>query len=412
MRKTELLHGLVFSILSVSFLFFLHHLPINQIFIDPFSEAIKSQDVMDISISKFRNHKDPSLFDNQVFIINSQVTDREEIAKTVKFLKEHEVGAVGIDLVFDSLHNDYKDTLLAEALDGDNIVLGYSFLEKIKREEDSEKDLESHPYFTKNVNQAFVNLASNDGFSVRAFEPFHSVEGNNEESFSLKLVSKIDSTIVEETKSRNHGKEWINFRRIQPGVNNMEYPVNSDKLTHYAYTGIKTFLKDTASYEKGYFKNKIVLIGFCGENDKAFSMKDRYFTPMNEKYQGRSIPDMHGVVVHANIISMLNHRDFIHDVSEKYLYLIAFFLFFINYFIFSKIARKKLFLMMPIVRIIQIIQFIILLTGCIMFFSIGNIKFGFILIITAVILSFELFEFYAHKLRNRIAQKINILAVN
>jgi hypothetical protein len=183
MRKTELLHGLVFSILSVSFLFFLHHLPINQIFIDPFSEAIKSQDVMDISISKFRNHKDPSLFDNQVFIINSQVTDREEIAKTVKFLKEHEVGAVGIDLVFDSLHNDYKDTLLAEALDGDNIVLGYSFLEKIKREEDSEKDLESHPYFTKNVNQAFVNLASNDGFSVRAFEPFHSVEGNNEESF-------------------------------------------------------------------------------------------------------------------------------------------------------------------------------------------------------------------------------------
>ena len=38
-----------------------------------------------------------------------------------------------------------------------------------------------------------------------------------------------------------------------------------------------------------------------------------------------------------------------------------------------------------------------------------NIKLGFITIITAVILSFELYEFYIHKLKNYIDLKINNL---
>jgi hypothetical protein len=409
MQKTEILHALVFSILATLFLFFLHLLPINQIFIDPFSEAIKNHDVMDITLSNFRNHKDPSLFDNEVFIINSGVTDRTEIAETVNFLKRKNVAGVGIDLLFDTLNYDKADTLLANVLKGDNIVLGYSFHEHKDKKHSSTLDLHSKDFFTANCSQAFVNLASNDGFSVRAFEPFHMIDKQEDLSLGLKLASFLDSTIVDDTRSRGTDKEWINFRRFQPGPSNMVFPINSEKYSHYAYIDIDKFLQDTTSYDDEYFKDKVVLIGFCGENVKSQSMQDRYYTPLNEKYQGRSIPDMHGVVVHANIVSMLKSRDFINGVAERYLYLIAFFIYFFNYFIFSKLARKKLFLMMPVVRFIQVIQFVILLSACIMLLSILNIKFGFVLIITAVILSFELYEFYAHKLRNRTAQKINKL---
>ncbi|MBK8643836.1 MAG: hypothetical protein IPN15_17025 [Saprospiraceae bacterium] len=48
MNQFKYYHGFVFSIISVLFLFLLHHLPVNQLFIDPFSEAIKHQDLIDV----------------------------------------------------------------------------------------------------------------------------------------------------------------------------------------------------------------------------------------------------------------------------------------------------------------------------------------------------------------------------
>ena len=77
-----------------------------------------------------------------------------------------------------------------------------------------------------------------------------------------------------------------------------------------------------------------------GENEKAYSMKDRYFTPLNEKYSGRSHPDMHGVLVHANIISMIQHADYINEVSEVRLYIIAFLLF-LSIFFFRQDSQEE-----------------------------------------------------------------------
>ena len=407
MQKTEALHGLAFAFLAFILLFILHHLPINQIFIDPFTEAIKNHDLMDISISKFRNHKNPYLFDNQVVIINSEVTNRKEIAEAINYLSQQNVRGIGVDLVFDSLHLSKADTLLAAALGNEKVILGYTFKEAHDASGNSTMGMRSDNYFTSKATLAYVNLASNDGFSVRAFEPFHVIDGKEQHSFSLKLASTLDSTVVRDTRSRGNKLEWINFKRVQPGEISMQYPINSHGLSHYAFYGIKNFLRDTASYPAKYFEDKIVLIGFCGESDKAMSMKDRYFTPLNEKYQGRSLPDMHGVVVHANIVSMLAKREFIYEVPELLLYTFAFVIFFVNYLIFAKVARRKLYLMVPVVRLIQVFQFIFLFTLCIFFLAYADIKIGFIIIMTAVILSFDIFEFYAHKMRNRVAQRIN-----
>ncbi|MCB0660806.1 MAG: CHASE2 domain-containing protein, partial [Saprospiraceae bacterium] len=211
--------------------------------------------------------------------------------------------------------------------------------------------------------------------------------------------------IAEALLKRNLKKEWINFRRKQVGSANGHYPVNSDEVNHYPSVFMEDFINNASSYDDDYFVNKIVLIGFMGENEKAYSMKDRYFTPLNEKYSGRSHPDMHGVLVHANIISMIQHADYINEVSEVRLYIIAFLLFFINFLFFDRIVKKNLFFTVATIRVIQIIQFILLFSLCIYLMSVHSIKVGFVLIITAVILSFELYEFY-HK---RIQKKIDIV---
>ena len=163
------------------------------------------------------------------------------------------------------------------------------------------------------------------------------------------------------------------------------------------------FLEDTASFKADYFKDRIVLIGFSGENENTFSMKDRYYTPINEKYHGRSLPDMHGVTVHANIISMLLDEDYIDEVPEYILYFIAFLIYVINYMLFLRLIKKKLFVVLPISRLIQLLQFIVLLSTCVLLLQYLSIKCGFIIIITSVILSFELFEFYYDKLGNKLA---------
>ena len=39
--------------------------------------------------------------------------------------------------------------------------------------------------------------------------------------------------------------------------------------------------------------------------------EDIFYTPLNKKYAGKTIPDMYGIIIHANIISMIISRDYI-----------------------------------------------------------------------------------------------------
>lgn len=357
---------------------------------------------MDVAFSKFRNHDDPTLFDSDVFIINSEETDREQLAKAIEAVIEKQATVVGVDLLFDELKNDKADTLLRAALQHENVILGYTFDEK--KDHKSTSSNRSLEFFTDNSIQAYVNLGSNDGFSVRTFEPFHEVDGLDETAFAVKLASFIDPEIPATLKSRNFKKEWINFRRKQPGKINSRYPINNDGHIHYAMVEVSDFLSNTDNYADDYFKNKIVLIGFNGADSKYLSMQDRYFTPLNEKYSGRSLPDMHGCVVHANIISMLLDKDYIYDTSEKYLYLLAFFIFFINFIIFDKLVKKNFMFTVATVRLIQVLQFILLFTISVYLITHMNIKVGFVLIITAVVLSFELYEYYHNRLQSRFSK--------
>jgi CHASE2 domain-containing sensor protein len=55
-----------------------------------------------------------------------------------------------------------------------------------------------------------------------------------------------------------------------------------------------------------------VLFGFVTDN--RADLTDKFFTPMNERFAGKSIPDMNGIVVHANIISMALDKSYIKKV--------------------------------------------------------------------------------------------------
>ncbi len=400
----------MFALLSSGFLYFLHHIPVNQAFIDPFSEYIKNYDLMDITCSRFRDKNDPALFDNRVFIINSGTTDRAKIAACLEFLHRGQAKAVGVDLFFDSLYHQRADTLLREsALLSDHFIFANSF-EEISPSRDTVFSILSDSFLVPVSKQHYVNLDTDDGFTVRSFKPFHEDKGSLSQSFSVALCSLYRPEILEDLEKRGLEREWINFRRPQfeniPGISDdykASYPA-------YPIMDIDQFLKDSALYRDGYFSDRIVLIGFCGDVQNP-SLKDRYFTPLNVNPTGRSFPDMHGVVIHANIISMILDRDFIHEVNDWLLHLFVFVIFLVNYLIFIRVSHARFFFNLVFIRIIQLLQFLILFSLSIWLLSDHNIKVGFIVIITAVILSYELFEFYIHKLKPRfgmLARKLHL----
>ncbi len=407
MKYIKEIHSVLFAILSLGILYFLHHLPFNQLFIDPFSEAIKNHDVMDVAFSRFRTHTDPALFDSRILIINSGRTDRAKMAATINYLNRKPIAGIGIDIILDTVYQNHADTLLQQAIaKSGKVVLGYIFLEKASHL-GADSLIFPNDFFQKQTNVGYVNLASNDKFSIRAFEPTRQFENKKGLSFAVALSKMADSTVVPLLEQRAHEKEWINFRRVQPGLRNMEFPINSDSVTHYAMVDMDRFLRDTNSLEEGYFKEKIILIGFCGEDEKSFSMNDRHFTPLNEQSTGRSRPDMYGVVVHANIISMLLNKDYVDDVPAKYVYLISFLIFLLNYWIFKRMMQHNFFFLVPLIRVVQLLQFVALFSLCVLLLVNWNTKLGFITIITAVVVSFELYEFYIHKVRNRLDPHIH-----
>ncbi|MBK9222874.1 MAG: CHASE2 domain-containing protein [Saprospiraceae bacterium] len=409
-KRSHSIHAGIFAMLCVGLMYFLHHLPVNQLFIDPFSEAIKQHDIMDIAFSKFRNHNKTHLFDNRIFVVNSGLTNREKLAQTINLLNEKGAQSIGLDILIDTFYQTKADTLLKEAIQkaSTKIILGYT-LNKDFNNHTPTINFNSHPFFSAGIANGYVNLATNDGFSVRAFVPTIEIEKKLNLAFSTHLVSKVDTSIIPILKNRKHTSEWINFRRVQPGPRSMEFPINSGKASHYMLLDIDKFLADSALYDSTFLKNKIVLIGFCGETENSFSMNDRYFTPLNEQYTGRSLPDMYGITIHANIISMLLDKDFIEDIPSSIIYFLGFLIFFINYLTFKRIIKKYNFMQRIFIRLFQIFEFVILFTLAILLLVFWSWKLSFFFIATAIILSYELYEIYERKLDDLIERGISKL---
>lgn len=402
-KLKRLLAAIAFGIYSLLFLGLIYLLPINHLFIDAFGEAIKYHDVTDISLSKFRDLDAPDLFDSRIVIINTQRTDRRQVATAVDYLHRHRAGAIGVDLLFDTYGEPSADSTLAVALAHPEVVLAYAFPEVMSGKSyyassslGGEEGVKSVDMFSDRAAQGYVNLGSDDGFTVRAFEPMH----DGQQSFGLELASLVDASIISDVKARNHSIEWINFRRPQPGKRNMIYPINPKGAINYAFVQIDDFLQDTASFAANFWEGKIVLLGFVGEDEESLSMNDRYYTPLNQRYYHRSLPDMHGVCIHANIISMLLDRDWIDELPKWGVYLLCLLIFAFNYLIFDYLHHRKKVTVVA-VRVIQLIQFLILIGICIFLMASQSFKVAFILPIVSVIISFEFFELY-HYVKRRL----------
>lgn len=281
--------------------------PIHNIhFFDPMETALEDFDFNDIAYSKLeKSERTPP--DRRVVIINIGEADREGLAMLINQTAEMKAKVIGLDVTMDGPRDPYKDSLMKDAIEkNSNLVIASRFYPGKGKEE----SIYSPNYFsTATTNDGYVNFFSKEWATVRIWNPFMPNEKNHNskpyKSFVTSIMEKYDPAVFERLKKRKSTTELINYtRKIKDPLNNDA----SRKPSQYLLIEGEDLLSDPNKYSEA-IKGKIALLGYI--NLSPENIEDKKYTPMNEEFAGKSIPDMNGIVVHANIISMVLDNNYI-----------------------------------------------------------------------------------------------------
>jgi CHASE2 domain-containing sensor protein len=302
--------------------------------LDPIGDAIGDVEMTDIVFSSIR---ETPKADTNVVLVNIGELSRREIAQELKIINKYGPAVVGIDSYFWELKEDsLGDILLNNALsDIENLVLVNKL---IYSPGDQDYNSVRYSYSFFDLGQSgYANLETDalDQYQYkvcRTFPPARSVDGKKEISFAVKVVESFDPGKAKKILARSNEYEVINYRG-----NIMDF--DQTKFGgRYMALDVDDALNERFMPE--IIKDKIVLFGYMGRDFNDRSWEDKFFTPLNVQYAGKSNPDMFGVVVHANIISMILSEDFIGKQSTFSANVTALIICFITVLIFTIIYKR------------------------------------------------------------------------
>jgi len=322
----------------------------NLSVLDPFKKALTDFNFSDLIYSKF--DKNQHIIDTNIVLVNIGHLNRKQIADEIRIIRKYEPKVIGFDGFFPVLKDKQTDNYLRnQIIRDDNFVLasylkGYN--KAIKRYDTLEK---SNSFFYK-ASIGHVNLGGNNPktSTVRFFSPKEIIHNDTIYSLTAKLIQRYNPEAFHYLLKRNNKTEKIN------------YIGNYSAFPFFDTWEILDSLTDLS-----IIKNKIVLMGYMGEEITAPNdLEDIYFTPLNDEISGRSHPDMYGVVIHANILSMILSKKYINEMSVWLSILISFIISYFYIILISYYSDKWLHfnLIYPVILLLAnifIIYFIFLI---------------------------------------------------
>jgi len=299
-------------VLIFIFIWILFTLPLKLELNDPVSNALTDFDTYDVVFSKMRP---PVVPDTSIVIVNVGYLNRSQIARQIERIEKENPKVIGIDLLFSESENSNDDSILTSVIASyDNCVLVNQMAAFNESSESYDSLALPSLSFSGNIKYGFANLPTSGDESrrtVRNFISFALARGDTVLSFASRIAGLYNPIAMNEIVERGEKLEPINFRR------------NISELGYYFINYDQVL--DT-SVNISVCKDKIVLLGFTGIDLQTKTFEDIFFTPLNQNYAGKSFPDMYGVVIHANIISMILNNDYIDEMPFALTLLIAFFI--------------------------------------------------------------------------------------
>lgn len=387
---------------------------------DPIGQALSDFELTDYAFSNLR--PDPDV-EERIVIVNIGHLSRRGVAEQLRIISKHKPRVIGIDSYFDC-EGGLRDTvncpqlldvmgnlLLSNAIqEAGNVVLVSKLHQSHALFKSGAIDVYdsmefSDPIFQDFAESGFANLPTANKASYqedvkicRSMVPKIDIKGREELAFSVRLAMLYDSAKTMKFLERNKEEELVNFRGNVEMQDVRDATIKSKDLSTTKYP-VMFYALDveqvlTENFIPSMIEDKIVLFGFLGDYFGDPAWNDKFFTPLNKKVAGRANPDMFGVVVHANIISMILNGDFVDELDEWQQYVIAFVFCFFNIALFFYINAKYPVWFDSVSLIIQVIQIILLMGLTVWIFGHSSFKLDLTIAIVTIALAGPVFEFY------------------
>lgn len=314
MNAKLLLESLFATILVFIVLWLFSIFPLDIKFLNPIKILMKDFKYTDIYYSKFADHHDKPI-NSEIVLVNIGHLDRGGIAAIMYALQQASPAVIGVDVMFYSKKDTLQDLFLREELSRPNVVA----TNILHTEDDPPTVLNSNDFFGE-LNYAYANLVATDSLNstIRYIMPFFNEEGYWAEAFTSRIIEMYDSTAFEALSKRGNTFETINY-----------YGTYQQFV---AYEGEQVIF---GAFNPEDINGKIVLLGYMGDFvGDASDLEDFKYTPLNHEVLGKSIPDMHGLTIHANILTMYMNRQYIDIMPRIQSVLLDFFICYVHVVMF------------------------------------------------------------------------------
>ncbi|MBL0308405.1 MAG: CHASE2 domain-containing protein [Bacteroidetes bacterium] len=339
--------------------------------LDPINAAFEDFEFSDIVYHYQRDRNSGDI--NSPIVIVGIGNTREEIAHQINVINSFNPRVIALDAYFLAPKEDLQDSVLLASFSGVKSLVVGCFLEK--REDNKElnyvKSFSPVERFTTN---GFINFVGEENKTIRLFSPHLEAEGQSVNSFASEIVRQYDSVKFNQLMKRKAKVEYINYRKSPdqylPVLKPEDITENNSSLA---------FLKD-----------KIVIIGAIDKDN----LDDLHFTPMNDQMSGRSKPDMPGVFIHANIVDMILHKDYVNKIPDWLMLLFSVLFTYVTVVYYTYYYVEKHIWYHLVAKITQFVFVVLLLFIELFFLSKLNIRFSDKIMLVPMVLSVDLLYFY------------------
>jgi CHASE2 domain-containing sensor protein len=375
---------------------------------DSIGTALSDMELTDYVFSNLR--EDPPL-DTNIVVINFGNLSRREVAQQINIISKHNPKVIGIDGFYncqgfprDTLYcPQLKDTLgnlmLRDAIKnaGNVILVSKLYQSKELAESDAEDvfdSLEFSDILFREVamGEGYASLETDAAFqddvkTCRTFNPKIYVNEDRHLAFSVQMAMVYDSVKTNKFLGRENFSEIINYRgNIFDFYHQTKYP-----QVFYTLDVDDVF---NENFVPGMIKDKIVIFGFLGGELGDPSWSDKFYTPLNLKMAGKANPDMFGVVVHANIVSMIMNEDYVDQMAPWQEIAMAIILCLLNVALFSLIHDRLPDWYDGITKSLQIIELLLFTLLMVVIFDMYAFKLDITLTLAGIALVGDSYEIY------------------
>ncbi|MEZ5039812.1 MAG: CHASE2 domain-containing protein [Saprospiraceae bacterium] len=370
-------HSIIVTCIIFAFIGFLEVIRLNTHFLDPFNYGIKEYEITDIVYTQLS--RPTTILEDKVVLVNIGKPDRGELAQLIDRLAGAGAKVIGVDVLLEGKKEAAMDLQLSESIKkAGNVVLASELYKLVEEEKQFERLNTADSLFAAYAQTGYINFPSNHTKTIRYFSPKESIKGGTALAFSMAILQHYDPTIAQACLDRN--------KELMP----IHYLGNRDNFIRFE----KEVVLDTTVDLSGVINDKIILIGYVPENEWDNPLLDRFYTPLNKEYARRSVPDMFGVVIHANIISMVLNKRYIRE-TPKWLVIILSVLFcYANVFFIHGIYASFHPAFHGITRSLQLVECMVLFFLIGVLFYYFRISFDFGTGILALLLAYDIIMIY------------------